>query len=135
MEDLYTVIRKNFGWMPSPEQATAIEVFRQFLNDQSDRPVMLMKGAAGTGKTSLAGAFVRTLVALRQKVMLLAPTGRAAKVFSLNSGQPAFTIHRKIFRQKTFTGTMTGFHLHDNLSHDMVFFVDEASMISNSAYG
>ncbi|MBO4606367.1 MAG: AAA family ATPase [Prevotella sp.] len=135
VEDIYTVIRKNFGWVPSPEQATAIEVFRRFLNDLSDRPVMLMKGAAGTGKTSLAGAFVRTLVAMRQKVMLLAPTGRAAKVFSLNCGQAAFTIHRKIFRQKMFTGTMTGFHLHDNLSQDTVFFVDEASMISNSANG
>ncbi len=121
--------------MPSPEQATAIDVFCRFLADRSGRAVMIMKGSAGTGKTSLAGAFVRTLVAMRQKVMLLAPTGRAAKVFSLNSGQPAFTIHRKIFRQKVFTGTMTDFHLNANLSQDTVFFVDEASMISNTAYG
>ena len=121
--------------MPSPEQASAIDVFRRFLDERSERTVMIMKGSAGTGKTSLASAFVRTMLDMRQKVMLLAPTGRAAKVFSLNSGQPAFTIHRKIFRQKAFTGTMTDFHLNANLNHDTVFFIDEASMISNAGNG
>lgn len=134
VDELAYQIRQTFGFAPTPEQAAAVSVFCKFMTDRDSRCVMIMKGSAGTGKTSLASAFVRTLVRLRQKVMLLAPTGRAAKVFSLNAGQPAFTIHRKIYRQKTFTGDMTGFNLNDNMYQDTLFMVDEASMIANGGY-
>ena len=69
------------------------------MSDSDDRAVMIMRGSAGTGKTSLSGAIVRTMKRLRQRVVLLAPTGRAAKVFSINSDTPASTIHRRIYRQ------------------------------------
>ena len=96
---------------------------------------MILRGSAGTGKTSLSGAIVRTLRAVRQKVMLLAPTGRAAKVFSLNSGMPAYTIHRRIYREKAFAGVDGQFNLNDNLYTDTLFMVDEASMIANLGLG
>ena len=128
-------IIRSFGFAPTAEQIGAINVFCQFMTDRSARTCMLMRGCAGTGKTSLASAFVATLTRLGFRVMLLAPTGRAAKVFALNSHHKAFTIHRKIYRQQAFTGQMTGFNLNDNLSQDTIFMVDEASMISNDSSG
>lgn len=89
---------------------------------------MLMRGSAGTGKTSLVAAMVQTLTSLRQKVVLMAPTGRAAKVLSISSSTPASTIHRKIYRQKALMGD---FNLNDNLHTDTLFVIDEASMISS----
>lgn len=89
---------------------------------------MLMRGSAGTGKTSLVAAMVQTLTSLRQKVVLMAPTGRAAKVLSISSSLPASTIHRKIYRQKALMGD---FNLNDNLHTDTLFVIDEASMISS----
>ena len=88
---------------------------------------MILRGSAGTGKTSLVAAIVQALLSLRQRVVLLAPTGRAAKVLALNSHHLATTIHRKIYRQKTLSDD---FSLDINLHTDTVFFVDEASMIS-----
>ena len=96
---------------------------------------IVLRGSAGTGKTSLSGAIVRTMKTIGQKVMLLAPTGRAAKVFSLSSGSPAFTIHRRIYREKAFSGVDGQFNLNDNLYTDTLFMVDEASMISNLGLG
>lgn len=89
---------------------------------------MLMRGSAGTGKTSLVAAMVQTLTSLRQKVVLMAPTGRAAKVLSISSSMPASTIHRKIYRQKALMGD---FNLNANLHTDTLFVIDEASMISS----
>ena len=88
---------------------------------------MILRGSAGTGKTSLVAAIVQALLSLRQRVVLLAPTGRAAKVLALNSQHLATTIHRKIYRQKSLSDD---FSLDINLHTDTVFFVDEASMIS-----
>ncbi len=109
-----------------------MRTFAEFMAYGDDRSVMIIKGAAGTGKTVLASAIVRAIAALRQKVVLMAPTGRAAKVFALNSGHEAFTIHRKIYRQKTLSAEMGEFSLNDNLYRDTLFMVDEASMIANS---
>ena len=95
---------------------------------------MIMRGSAGTGKTTLAGAIVKAMVRLNQKLMLLAPTGRAAKVFSLYAGHAAYTIHRRIYRQKS-AGDLSAFSLNDNLNKDTLFIIDEASMISNDALG
>ena len=91
---------------------------------------MILRGSAGTGKTTLAAAIVKGLLELKQKLVLMAPTGRAAKVFSLYAGQPAYTIHRRIYRQRS-AGDMSSFSLNDNLHTDTLFIIDEASMISN----
>ena len=118
----------KFGFPPTADQQLALETFGRFLATRASQPVMIMRGSAGTGKTSLVAAMVKTLLSLNQKVMLLAPTGRAAKVLALNAEHPAFTIHRKIYRQKSFGGD---FNLNDNLHTDTLFVVDEASMISS----
>lgn len=128
-------ILQQFGFVPTEEQGQALDAFARFLTDRDPDAVMILRGSAGTGKTSLSGAIVRTLKAIRQKVMLLAPTGRAAKVFSLNSGCPAYTIHRRIYREKSFAGVDGQFNLNDNLFTDTLFMVDEASMISNLGLG
>lgn len=135
IEELKYQILQQFGFPPTPEQAQALDVFVQFMTDSNPHSVMILRGSAGTGKTSLSGAIVRTLRAVRQKVMLLAPTGRAAKVFSLNSGMPAYTIHRRIYREKAFAGVDGQFNLNDNLYTDTLFMVDEASMIANLGLG
>ena len=135
VDELKYKILEQFGFPPTPEQANALDVFARFMTDRNPHAVMILRGSAGTGKTSLSGAIVRTMKAIGQKVMLLAPTGRAAKVFSLSSGSPAFTIHRRIYREKAFSGVDGLFNLNDNLYTDTLFMVDEASMISNLGLG
>ena len=135
VDELKYKILQQFGFPPTQEQANALDVFARFLTDRNPQVVMILRGSAGTGKTSLSGAIVRTLQSIRQKVMLLAPTGRAAKVFSLNSGTPAYTIHRRIYREKSFSGVDGQFNLNDNLFTDTLFMVDEASMVANMGLG
>jgi len=122
-------ILHTFRFEPTAGQRTVTKTFARFLTDRNPQVMMVLRGSAGTGKTSLAGAMVRTLKALQQKVVLLAPTGRAAKVFSQKAGVPAFTIHRKIYRQKAMMGE---FSLNMNARQDTLFMVDEASMIANA---
>ena len=102
-----------------------------FLFTRKSEELFLLKGYAGTGKTSLIGALVKTLDQLEQKCILLAPTGRAAKVFSHYAGHPAYTIHKKIYRQKSFSNELDNFSIDDNLHQHTLFIVDEASMIAN----
>ena len=135
IDELKYKILQQFGFPPTQEQEHALEVFAEFLTDRDPHAVMILRGSAGTGKTTLSGAIVRTLKEIRQKVMLLAPTGRAAKVFSMNSGSPAYTIHRRIYREKSFSGVEGQFNLNDNLYTDTLFMVDEASMIANMGLG
>ena len=133
-EELKYRIRQTFGFTPTAEQEYALDVFARFMTDSDDQVVMIMRGSAGTGKTTLAGAIVRAMAALKQKMILLAPTGRAAKVFSLNAGHAAYTIHRRIYRQKS-ADDLSSFNLNDNLNRDTLFIIDEASMIANQGYG
>ena len=137
-ELMYQILR-NFPFDPTADQMHALDVFERFMTDSDERCVMILRGSAGTGKTSLASVIVRTLLALQYKISLLAPTGRAAKVFSLNSGQPAATIHRSIYRERTFAGLDGKFNLNANLYRNRLFLIDEASMISltsvNSTFG
>ena len=134
----YQILR-NFPFDPTTDQMHALDVFERFMTDSDERCVMILRGSAGTGKTSLASVIVRTLLDLQYKISLLAPTGRAAKVFSLNSGQPAATIHRSIYRERTFAGLDGKFNLNANLYRNRLFMIDEASMISltsvNSTFG
>ena len=133
-DELKYRIVQALGLPPTPEQGQALDVFTQFMTDRSDQVVMILRGSAGTGKTTLAGAIVKAMAALKQKLILLAPTGRAAKVFSLYAGHAAYTIHRRIYRQKS-AGDLSSFNLNDNLNRDTLFVVDEASMIANLGLG
>ena len=129
-DELIYQIRQSFGLTPTAEQENAMRVFAGFMADRDAHAVMIMRGSAGTGKTSLAAAIVKTMVRLQQKVVLLAPTGRAAKVFSLHAGHNAYTIHRRIYRQKSLDGS---FGLNFNSLQNALFVIDEASMVSNAA--
>jgi len=133
ISEFITLIIKRFGMEPTADQRRALSCFGSFLADRSDRCVMIMRGSAGTGKTSLAAAMVGTLAALGQKLQLMAPTGRAAKVFSVHCHLPASTIHRHIYRRKS--AVAGSFSLNDNLYRNELFVVDEASMISGTASG
>lgn len=132
-EDLRALIRENFVHNPTQEQEKAIFLLSDFLLSRESDAVFLLKGYAGTGKTSLLAALVRTMQQLHQRVMLLAPTGRAAKVLSSYAGVPAYTIHRKIYRQKSIT-EMDVFQNDVNLRKDTLFIVDEASMIGSDTH-
>lgn len=124
-------IKENFPYQPTPEQEFALKSLSEFLLAPRNEAVFLLRGYAGTGKTSLVAALVRTLDKLQQKSVLLAPTGRAAKVFSAYAQHPAFTIHKKIYRQRSFSNEMNNFSVNDNLTTHTLYVVDEASMISN----
>lgn len=128
-------VLKNLPFQPNLQQSELIDRLVDYLFNGKADSLFLMQGYAGTGKTSLVGALVKTLTELNQKTVLMAPTGRAAKVFSAYSGHSAFTIHKKIYRQKSFSADMAGFQISDNLHTNTLFIVDEASMIANSAEG
>lgn len=123
-------IKANFGFTPTGEQSEAIDMIGEFLMSHRESELFLLRGYAGTGKTTLVGALVKALAELKWPVVLMAPTGRAAKVFSLYAEQPAYTIHKRIYRQKSATD-MESFSLNVNLLKHALFIVDEASMISN----
>lgn len=125
-------VKENFPFELTEEQNAALEKIIDYLFLPKDEAIFLLKGYAGTGKSSLLGALVKTMTEFKQKTVLLAPTGRAAKVFSSYSDHPAFTIHKKIYRQEKYSGDFGSFGIMDNLHKDTLFIVDEASMISNS---
>ena len=124
-------IKTNFPYKPTFEQENVVKKLADFLFSRQTENLFLLKGYAGTGKTSLIGALVKTLDQLEQKCVLLAPTGRAAKVFSHYAGHAAYTIHKKIYRQRSFSNELDNFSLNDNLHQHTLFIVDEASMIAN----
>ncbi len=124
-------IKQNFPYQPTLEQEKVMQRLSDFLFLPKNDAIFLLKGYAGTGKTSLFSALVKTLGQLQQKCVLLAPTGRAAKVFASYADHPAYTIHKKIYRQHSVSADMGSFSLNDNLAKHTLFIVDEASMISN----
>ena len=132
-DELKYRIHSAFEHIPTAEQEHAIDVFSLFMTDRHEQTVMILRGSAGTGKTTLAAAVVKAMGSLKQKMVLMAPTGRAAKVFSLYAEHPAYTIHRRIYRQKSLEG---GFDLNYNSAQDTLYIIDEASMIANASnYG
>ena len=126
-------IKENFPFSLTNDQETSITKIVEYIFNPKSEEIFLLNGYAGTGKSSLIGALVRAMTLSQQKTVLLAPTGRAAKVFSMYSGEPAFTIHKKIYRQKSMTDSGASFSLTNNLHQDTLFIVDEASMISNES--
>lgn len=131
---IYNQLCKNLGNVPTDDQSAALKMIASYICENNNDIIFLMTGYAGTGKTSVISSLVKTLELLRMKSVLLAPTGRAAKVLASYSGKQAFTIHKKIYRQKSANKEGPGsFSLNKNLGRDTFFIVDEASMVSNNA--
>jgi exodeoxyribonuclease-5 len=136
-----TVFLSWLSFTPTSDQSDLITMLSDFVSNQNPREIMVIKGYAGTGKTNMIAALSKTLPSFKWRSVLLAPTGRAAKVLSNYSQKPALTIHKKIFRKMpTHDGGVT-FSLGENLHRNTIFIVDEASMIgmdnpnSESVYG
>ena len=127
---LASQIKSNFPFNPTAEQEISLQKISEFILSGDDRKIFMLCGYAGTGKTTLVSALVKTMAPLERRCVLLAPTGRAAKVFSSYSGRSAYTIHRWIYRQKSILNGAQ-FVLSENRSVNTLFIVDEASMIAN----
>jgi exodeoxyribonuclease-5 len=124
---------KNFKHAPTVGQSKLFDLLDQFINDEEERTIFVLKGYAGTGKTTLLSSFIKTLPNFGWKYALLAPTGRAAKVMSNYTKGKAQTIHRKIYKQKedSYSGNLV-FELQENKEEGTIFIVDEASMIADT---
>ena len=118
----------NLSFTPNEGQDELLNKLSQFVVSPVHRKAFILLGYAGTGKTSITAALVKAYQELQQKIVLLAPTGRAAKVISRYAHAPAYTIHKYIYRQKQLGEEV--FTLNDNLHKNTLFVVDEASMIS-----
>ncbi len=123
----------NLEHEPTAGQLKAIEGLSQFVCNDFQDEVFVLRGYAGTGKTTLIASLVKSLGKFRRKTVLMAPTGRAAKVLSGFAGKAALTIHKKIYRQKKLIDGFGEFTLDRNLHKDCFFIVDEASMIANQS--
>lgn len=123
---------QNFGFEPTADQLVALRELASYCLSLNSNEVFLLKGYAGTGKTTLIKTLVKTLPTYKRKTMLLAPTGRAAKVMSQYSRKAAYTIHKYIYRPKRDTRGMTMFNLRENKATNTVYIVDEASMINDA---
>lgn len=125
------LILQKLGHEPTGGQQEMIDKLAAFISSPETDSLFLLKGYAGTGKTTALSALVKVLDELRIKYVQLAPTGRAAKVMSKQSGKPASTIHKRIYRQVSSGDGSSKFSLDRNLNKNTIFVVDEASMISN----
>lgn len=123
-------VKLNLPFVANSGQEQAINAIGEFILSQSERSVFILKGYAGTGKTNLMSAITLALPSFKWRSVLLAPTGRAAKVLSLNAKRPAFTIHKKIFKKVQNADGSISFFPADNLHKNTLFIVDEASMIN-----
>ncbi|MDD7251201.1 MAG: AAA family ATPase [Prevotellaceae bacterium] len=123
-------LQQQFPFQLTAKQTEAARRLCLFLYSSDPQSMFILRGYAGTGKTTLVSSIVRVLHQLKLETVLLAPTGRAAKVFSLNAGYPAYTIHKEIYRQHSLTSEQTHFDLDHNKHKAALFVVDESSMIS-----
>lgn len=119
-------------FVPNAQQASLTMALTTFAVMRNARDAFVLNGYAGTGKTSVVGALVRGMAALKMPVVILAPTGRAAKVAASLSGRDAFTIHKRIFRGNSLDPGNTDFFLAENRDRDTLFIVDEASLVTDS---
>ena len=128
-EDFYKIVVRGFPYQPTVSQLSAISGILRFLAVRDDKSLFVLKGYAGTGKTTVVSTFIKKLSIINLKTVLLAPTGRAAKVLSQYSGKPAFTIHKKIYRVAMQSDGSMRMVKSQNFHTNTVFIVDEASMI------
>jgi ATP-dependent exoDNAse (exonuclease V) alpha subunit len=130
--DFYKELLKKFPHLPTFKQNKLFSLLSDFIFNEDKDALFLLKGYAGTGKTTTISAFVNSLWSAEKKTVLLAPTGRAAKVIALYSKKPAFTIHKKIYFPKKQSNGSVDFVLQTNKHRNTIFIVDEASMIPDS---
>ena len=130
--DFYRILSSRFPFSPTYKQDIFFREIAGFLTEKGDDAIYVLKGYAGTGKTTVISTLVNNLQEIGQKYVLLAPTGRAAKVIANYAHKSAFTIHKKIYFPKKNSGGGVGFTLQQNKHKNTVFIVDEASMISDA---
>lgn len=128
----YSVLRNRFPYQPTVNQDIFFQQIADFLTNQKEEEIFVLKGYAGTGKTTVISTIVNSLNDINMKSVLLAPTGRAAKVIANYSSKPAFTIHKRIYFPKKAKNGGVGFTMQVNKFKNTIFIVDEASMISDS---
>lgn len=131
-EEFSKILLQSFPFEVTSGQRTLFTKLSEFILNINSDQIFVLKGYAGTGKTTIVHSLVKSLPAVNGKTVLLAPTGRAAKVLSNYTGKQAFTIHKKIYYRKPDNDGGMAFTLQQNLHTDTVFIVDEASMISNT---
>lgn len=131
---IQNLLLQQFSWKPTEQQKEVFSLLEEFLLTFARDSTFILKGYAGTGKTTIISALVNTLPALRKRAVLLAPTGRAAKVMGTYSGRTALTIHKKIYRKKSAASLEMDFDIAENLHEDTLFIVDEASMITTEGF-
>jgi len=132
---LYQQLRDYLQYEPTPDQDALLLSLAEFIADSDAQTIFMLTGYAGTGKTTVVAALVKLLKEIERESLLLAPTGRAAKVLSNYSGESAYTVHKKIYRQKVRNDVSSAFVLAHNEYFETIFIVDEASMISNDNQG
>ena len=123
----------NLDFQPTESQNELIGLISEFIAGNDPQELLLIKGYAGTGKTTVINSIVRTLGEIGLKSVLLAPTGRAAKVMFAYTGHTSWTIHKKIYRQRSGSDGLGDFVLDKNLHKDTFFIIDEASMIGQAS--
>lgn len=124
-----------FPFTPTEDQSTVIQELQTFLYNNDEHSIFLLRGYAGTGKSSLVGAFAKMLESIQIPIVLLAPTGRAAKVLQSYCGMPAHTIHKTIYRQRTSSSGVSYEIGYNKAPEGTIYIVDECSMINNSNDG
>lgn len=128
----YNTLQNNFGFEPTEKQNVFFKNFSDFILNPYPSQIFLLKGYAGTGKTSVVNAIVKSINSINYKIVLLAPTGRAAKVLSQYTNLNAFTIHKKIYFSDQNAGNFN-LTLQQNKHTNTLFVIDEASMLSNES--
>ena len=131
-EEYYSELKKTFPFETTSKQDTALRMFSNFIFNKSNQKILILKGYAGTGKTSIIATFVSNLWKAKKSSVLLAPTGRAAKVIANYSGKEAFTIHKRIYFPKKEKNGGVKFVMQPNKHRNTIFIVDEASMIPDT---
>jgi len=129
--DKASIIASSYQFQPTDEQLVFCRQMADFLSGEIDNKCFILRGYAGTGKTTSVAALVKALPAFRLRASLLAPTGRAAKVMTSYSGRTALTIHKKIYRKRSAVSMDMSFQLAPNLAEHTLFIIDEASMIAD----
>ncbi|MBA3705001.1 MAG: AAA family ATPase, partial [Bacteroidetes bacterium] len=131
-EEFSSILLKHFPFETTSGQQILLSKLSDFILGRNSDQIFVIKGYAGTGKTTIVRSLVQSLPAVNGKTSLLAPTGRAAKVLSNYTQKQAYTIHKKIYFKKNTNEGGFAFQLQQNLHNDTIFIVDEASMISSS---
>lgn len=130
--NFFKELKKKFPHRPTEKQNELLNLLSEFIFNEDKNKIFLLKGYAGTGKTTTISTFVNSLWATNKKAVLLAPTGRAAKVISVYSKKPAYTIHKKIYFPKKQANGGVDFVLQQNKHRHTIFIVDESSMIPDA---